>query len=162
MTMYAPSDVRALSAIPDGCGTRHEAPALKDGEHWHLDCPPCEAVLSGRLVKLGFSARLDGVALTCDERRLLETQEKEGNAATAILVKQLGSDLASALRTGGAAAAEPSPEQVVSALKGLPQDKLAELLKSAGLAEPTEEKPTPRKRAARKPAAGEQNALGSE
>lgn len=160
MTMYAPSDVRALSAIHDGCGTPHEAPALEPGEHRQLDCPPCEAVLSGRLVKLGWSTRLDGVALTCDERRLLETQEREGNAATAMLVKQLGSDLASALRTGGASAAEPSPEQVVSALKGLPQDKLAELLKSAGLADEVD-KPAPRKRAPRRPA-GEQDAPGGE
>lgn len=169
MTMYAPSDIHAMSALSDGCGIAHEAPALEPGEHWGLDCQPCETVLAGRLAKLGWSPRVDTVTLTCDERQLLETSSKEGSAATALLVKQLGAQLAQGLLHGGpqaapAALAAPTAEQLVGALQELPQEQLAALLKSAGLApeaapeaapqsilEPAAEAPAPRAAARRGP-----------
>jgi hypothetical protein len=146
MTMYAPSDIHAMSAMPDGCGIAHEGPVLEPGEHWALDCLPCEAVLAGRLSKLGWSPRVDTVTLTCDERQLLETSSKEGSAATALLVKQLGAQLAQGLLHGAPQAAAagptaPTADQLVGALQELPQEQLAALLKSAGLAPETEPAP---------------------
>lgn len=175
MTMYAPSDVRAVS-VPThlgGCGEPHEAPYLGPGSRWELECPLCEAALGKPpLVQHGWANRNEDVSLTPDERRTLETQSKEGSAATAMLVKQLGNDLAAALRGGPlqTAPAALTEDQVLSALKSLPNDALAELLKTAGLApeapvpdgadtapvapsvEPTKKASAPARRAA--PAAG--------
>ena len=152
MTVYAPTDVRAIT-VPDsfgGCGQPHESGELSPGERWALDCLPCEqALTSAPLNSHGWANRIDQVALTPDERQLLETQEKEGSAATAMMVRQLGDTLASALRQGysglaGVPVAAPQPAapsaaDLAAALKTLPADDLADLLKIAGLSPATDE-----------------------
>ncbi|MFF4403591.1 hypothetical protein [Streptomyces sp. NPDC001404] len=149
MTMYAPSDVRSIF-LPSGCGEPHTVGELQAGEHWALDCPACETVLAApALSKLGWSPQEDGVALTPDERRLLETEKNEGHIAQALMAKEFGRELAARTRTG------PETEQssntgMIEALKSASPEDLAELLTRAGLA-PQEDKPAPRKRAARKP-----------
>lgn len=146
MPVYAPSDVRAVT-VPEhfgGCGTPHEAPVLEPGERWALDCFLCEdALTKPPLLSHGWSSQIDGVALTPDERKFLESQEKEGSAATAMMVRQLGDTLAQAMRQGYAGASgvpvaqpqfvQPSAADITAALKSMPRDELADLIKLAGL-----------------------------
>lgn len=144
MTMYAPSDVRsaAVSEAFGGCGEIHQAGDLQPGERWGLDCPLCEIALSKPpLSQHGWSNTIDGVSLTPDERKLLESQEKEGSAATAMMVRQLGDSLAAAMRAGYAGMSgvpapqpvAPSAQDITAALKSLPKAELAEMLTLAGL-----------------------------
>lgn len=151
MTIYAPSDVRsaAVSESFGGCGQIHEAGDLQPGQRWGLDCPLCEVALSKPpLSSHGWSTSIDGVALTPDERRLLESQEKEGSAATAMMVRQLGDSLAAAMRAGYAGAAAPQPQfvqpsasDITAALKSMPKAELAEMLTLAGLAPTLDDAP---------------------
>jgi len=141
MTVYAPSDVRAIT-VPiqfGGCGEPHVSAELAEGERWALDCESCgQALTRPPLSSHGWAHSIDKVALTPDERRLLETQEKEGSAATALMVRQLGDTLAAAVRQGylghaAPAPAPPSTSELMSALKSLAPEDLAQLLTIAGL-----------------------------
>ncbi len=153
MTVHAPSDVRSIT-VPEhfgGCGAEHSAGELEPGQRMSIDCPPCElALTSPPLSAHGWSSREDGVALTPDERQLLESQEKEGSAATALMVKQLGESLAQAVRLGNLGVAalptapaqpqfvQPSADDIHSALKEMDPADLEQLLRRAGLAAPVE------------------------
>lgn len=151
MTVHAPSDVRSVT-VPEhfgGCGVEHSAGDLEPGQRMSLDCGPCElALTSPPLNAHGWSSREDGVALTPDERLLLESQEKEGSAATALMVKQLGESLAQAVRHGHIGAAQLAPAQpqfvpptaddIHAALKEMDPADLEQLLRRAGLAAPVE------------------------
>lgn len=149
MTVHAPSDVRAVT-VPEhfgGCGTAHQAGDLQPGERWALECQPCETALtSAPLNSHGWASQVDKVSLTPDERQLLTSQEKEGSAATAMMVRQLGDTLAQAMRQGYSGMAglpaptpqflQPTSENITEALKSMAPNDLEQLLRRAGLAAP--------------------------
>ncbi|HWB34548.1 MAG TPA: hypothetical protein VHA75_00835, partial [Rugosimonospora sp.] len=112
MTIYAPTDVRAIHA-PRGCDTPHEAGALAPGERWALTCAPCEPHILA--MRTGWAAQPDAVSLTPDERYEIELAEKTaarernrtwGDPAT------LSAAFAAAIHSGPAPAAPNLLEQL--------------------------------------------------
>lgn len=102
MTLYAPTDVRAVTVPADrgGCGQPHTAPDdLPKGEHMAVDCPLCEPYLN-TLGGHGWAPDPLHCALTPDERRQLDAlddQAKANRARTWSDPDAIGKALAAAL-----------------------------------------------------------------
>jgi len=139
MTIYAPTDVRAIT-VPAGCGVPHEAPALAEGAKWALNCPPCEGPIIA--MRTGWAHTPAGVALTPDEIGVAE--QEEASAArnrnrtwgdpTAV-----GQALAQALTTvSPAAASTPSLLEQIAALSADERRELGLMLTAPAPVMPAE------------------------
>lgn len=139
MTLYAPSDVRAITVPTDlgGCGHPHTAPDdLPEGELFALDCVPCEQFVN--TLRHGWAPDPLNVGLTTDERRrqeALSDQAKARQASTWADPDAIGKAVASALSTHA-----PRPGGILDALRAeaasLDETGKAELAALLGLTAP--------------------------
>lgn len=126
MTVYAPTGTTSIS-VGAGCGQEHSAGRdLGAGEHFAVTCPTCETLILG--TNTGWSSDVSGVALTPDERRVFEEQEKVGQRAQAIAARALAERLGDVIRGADVPAAPVDPVQdVISKLSALNDQQLATL-----------------------------------
>lgn len=125
MTVYAPSDVRAIS-VSGGCGASHELGREPGkGEHFAVTCGACEPLILA--TKTGWAHDVSSVALTPDENRIFETQEKEGQRAQAIASRALAERLGDLIRADTPVAPVDPVQDVIGKLAALNADQLAAL-----------------------------------
>lgn len=127
MTIYAPTGTTSISLSERGCGQEHSAQReLGPGEHFAVECPTCETLILA--TNTGWSHDVGGVALTPDERRVFDEQEKVGQRAQAIAARALAERLGDVIRLGDAPAAPVDPVQdVIAKLSALNDQQLATL-----------------------------------
>jgi hypothetical protein len=111
MTAYAPTDVRATSAVAGGCGEGHLVEPVAGGGRG-VTCALCEP---GLLKLWGWAGSPEGVKLTPDEVAVLEDSKAQGLAAQALAAKAIGERLAATVLSDAIAPASSvaaSPESV--------------------------------------------------
>lgn len=155
MTVYAPSDVRAVS-MAGGCGEGHTAGDLPAGRRFAVNCPDCEPLLTAN-TSLGWASTPDGVALTPDERAELDANKAAAERAQVLAMQVFGAQMANLMRSGAltpaAAEAEPTADDLTDADLEAMEAKIAAVRAGrAGRAPKPAEAPAPA-RAGRKPAA---------
>jgi len=158
MTLYAPSDVRAILVPQErgGCGQPHEAGTLAEGEHFAITCPECEAHVN--TLGHGWAPDPLQVAMTPDERAQFEALSKQAQARQATTWADpdaIGKAVATALGV------QAQPTSLLDQLRALSPDDKAALAGILGLTPPAEKgdkpaaviEPAPAEEQADKPAA---------
>ena len=127
--------------VSGGCGQSHGVQVDKAG-HPYIECDVCAPIQVSR--HYGWSSSPAGVPPTPDEVAQRELAEREGTAATSIMLRQVSEALAGAAvaKLGGAGAGS-----LLDQLKALDADERDALLSQLGV--PAAEEPAPVKTAGR-------------
>lgn len=102
-------------SVSGGCGQSHGVEVDQQG-HPYIECPVCAPIQIGR--HWGWAATPAGVPATPDELSQRELAEREGTAATSIMLRQVSAALANAA-TAQLTAGQGSGQASVSLLDQL-------------------------------------------